>query len=524
MISASVLALANVGNPDFPGLESNERYTELKRQNSQLLEKEDSIQGLISLARDEFSRSRDSIVSTAELDRFSTYIIGLEEQVFEIRQQRGDVITELNNMEQAYILEHMYSAAHTHEVTSPEEEILATVDADSTTMEQPVIAGKRNLIDNDIFGEKLSDADYAELRTAEREERAMPALAEEYAATYRDIRSTAAAYLATDNEATADSLYTAFNTLVERNNELNNAMELQWNRILDTKYYAYGYILELRNRYTLLDSSSAAFSEMQQRCSSEDGYYASDALAHYAIGRPTLLDFEIEFAREMGLHEALDSLQSVRQEIVIPEYRLEPIELERRLFLDYQPIIVGRTNYYNSSNPVPELKVYERGTIYRILLGAFRNKQPMTLFKGVQPLYITQNEEGNYCYYAGGFATRLEADEAQIFLKEKGFKRPEICCWHDGEMVNLSTESDEETSSEVVTPAGNRYIVMIECETLSDNIRETITGVAPDKMISRRGNKFAIGTFTERSEADMLLSTLMDRYPKITVTIEVIDL
>lgn len=520
-LSVAAMALSSNDEPSFPGLENNARYAELKRKNSLLLEKEDSVQQLIALARDEFSKNRDSITANnINIDSFATYILELEERVFELRQQRGDVITELNNMEQSYIIEHMYSSAHnTHYADNNSADSV-----ELATPEELPSSGMRNLIDNEILRKTLSRADYDELCLAEDVDRSMPALTEEYISTYRRMRTTASEYTTTQQEATADSLFTIFGRLKDEIDSLDAEIASRWHNVIDTKYYALGYILESNHRYDLLDSSSAEFSEMQQRSTREDGYYASDALAHYVMGYPTLLDFEMDFAREMGLTEALDSLQSVRNNLQLPEYRIDDIRLERRLFLDYQPIVIGRTNYYTTSNPIPELKVYERGLIYRILLGSFRSKQPMTLFKGVQPLYISQTEDGNYSYYAGGFSTRHEADEAQLFLKEKGFKRPEICRWMDGEMVNLSAVTEDNDSETATTPSGRRYIVMVECDSISDDMRSTIESTAPDKMISRRGTKFAIGTFTERSEADMLLSTLTDKYPDVVITIDVIGL
>lgn len=94
----------------------------------------------------------------------------------------------------------------------------------------------------------------------------------------------------------------------------------------------------------------------------------------------------------------------------------------------------------------------------------------------------------------------------------------------DGEMVNLSAVTEDNDSETATTPSGRRYIVMVECDSISDDMRSTIESTAPDKMISRRGTKFAIGTFTERSEADMLLSTLTDKYPDVVITIDVIGL
>ncbi len=101
------------------------------------------------------------------------------------------------------------------------------------------------------------------------------------------------------------------------------------------------------------------------------------------------------------------------------DYRLDRIDLARRLFLDYQPVAFGRTSFYNANNPLPKLKVYDEGTIYRLLLGRFKTRQPMTLFKGVYPLYIDRDEEQMYCYYAGGYATRAEAERAKQQLSRE---------------------------------------------------------------------------------------------------------
>jgi hypothetical protein len=348
----------------------------------------------------------------------------------------------------------------------------------------------------------------------------MDTLITKFRVLYKGLSDTANDYREADNEQAAEELYAKFGEIKADIEDLASEIERRWNHIVDTKYYAYGYVLESNNEYDLLDASSAEFTDMRRECSSQEGNYISDAVVHYALGRPTLRIFEHNFARTMELHEAADSIATLQRDASEIDFAYEPVNIERRLFIDYQPIIIGRTNFYKESNPIPALKVYERGTIYRILLGSFRSKQPMTLFKGVQPLYITRNEDGYYEYYAGGFATRREADDALLFLKEKGFKRPEICRWRDGEMINIDNLSKNEDDTENVAPVGSRYVVILNCSTISDALRETITSTSPDKSISRRGAQFAIGTFTDHSEADLLLSTIEEKHPEITVSIE----
>lgn len=512
IFAISAFAIADSQEPDFPGLQGNERYMTLKETNTLLQQREDSIQNVIAKTREEFAqRNNIDSLTNEQIDIFTSQILNLEEQIFELRQQRGDVITELNNIEQEYILAHMFAPAPETETTeeSIEETIVAPVE-------------QRMLIHNDIFRRSLTDEDYAELESAQREDEQMVALCNDFQSLYTKFENTTRDYMETTSESVADSLFDVYHSLKREIATLNDAIDSQWAHIIDTKYYAYGYILEKGFRYDLLDNSSEQFSEMQQRCAEKDGLYVSDAIMHYAIGHPTLLDFEIAVAEDLGLQQAADSLHSAKRDFVAPNYRQEMVELERRLFIDYEPIIIGRTNYYTNSNPVPPLKVYERGTIYRILLGKFRSKQPMTLFKGVQPLFIT-TEEDLYCYYAGGYATLKEAEEAQLFLREKGFKKPEICRWRDGEMINIDTleEEDDDNTTPLV---GSRYIVMLECDTIDEALRQTITATSPDKVISRRGAQFAIGTFTDYAEATALLTALSEQHPEVSATIVELDL
>ena len=512
IFAISAFAIADSQEPDFPGLQGNERYMTLKETNTLLQQREDSIQNVIAKTREEFAqRNNTDSLTNEQIDIFTSQILNLEEQIFELRQQRGDVITELNNIEQEYILAHMFAPAPETKTTeeSIEETIVAPVE-------------QRMLIHNDIFRRSLTDEDYAELESAQREDEQMAALCNDFQSLYTKFENTTRDYMETTSESVADSLFSVYHSLKREIATLNDAIDSQWAHIIDTKYYAYGYILEKGFRYDLLDNSSEQFSEMQQRCAEKDGLYVSDAIMHYAIGHPTLLDFEIAVAEDLGLQQAADSLHSAKRDFVAPNYRQEMVELERRLFIDYEPIIIGRTNYYTNSNPVPPLKVYERGTIYRILLGKFRSKQPMTLFKGVQPLFIT-TEEDLYCYYAGGYATLKEAEEAQLFLREKGFKKPEICRWRDGEMINIDTLEEEDTDN--TTPlVGSRYIVMLECDTINEALRQTITATSPDKVISRRGTQFAIGTFTDYAEATALLTALAEQHPDVSATIVELDL
>ena len=503
LLVISTLASAQVDSTFYGGVEEDPRYISLCDEHSSLLQREDALRLSLAEAREIYLEAKSVGSSDAEVNNYALHILNLERDLFDIRHRYGVVVDSIALLEQRYIINDIYRGG----------DIARSIEDD--TLDDRVEHVR--LIENGVFARSLSAGGYADLKRAQEEEMVLPRLVEEYIATHKRLSRCVRAYNLTTNEGEGDAIYDSYLELRDMEDSLGGLIDRYWSHILNAKYYAYGYILERYGLYDLLDNSSADYGNMQQVCANEDGKYQSDALVHYALGRSTLVAFERDFANEMGLRLAADSLQRVYEGIVQPDYRLAPITLERKSFVEYEPLRFGAKDYYNDANPIPEVKVYQRGTIYRILLGVFRNKQSNAVFKGAQPLYITKGAEG-HSYYVAGFATEEEAEEAVEVLIDRGFKEPQICCWRDGQMRNLSEPEPEEEVATVQT-SGHRYIVQLECNALSETIRNTISMVAPDKRISRRGASFAVGTFTERSEAQTLQRALMESDPDIAVSI-----
>jgi hypothetical protein len=120
-----------------------------------------------------------------------------------------------------------------------------------------------------------------------------------------------------------------------------------------------------------------------------------------------------------------------------------------------------------------------------------------------------------FCYYAGGYAKESEAREALQFLKDKGFKNPELCCWKDGSMSVISTAKAEPKKPVSKT----RYMVVINESNPDAAMRQLINKEAPGKIISRSGSNYAVGMFTELGDADALLTALMEAYPTLEMSI-----
>lgn len=505
LLFVSTCAYAQVDTTLYSRIDEDPRYKTLLDENSAYVEQEDSLRSLILEARERYLELKSGNGSAVEIENISSQILNFEREVLDIRTRQRHIVGSIANLEQRYIINHISEGG-----SEAKDYSNAGIKEDNVEHEQ--------LIQNGIIARSLSAGGYADLKQAQQEDEQMPRLVEEYIATYKRMGRCVRAYNIATDEGEGDAIYDNYLSLRDTADSLGRVIDSYWSHILNAKYYAYGYILERYGLYYLLDNSSADFSNMQQVCANEDGKYQLDALMHYALGRPTLVAFERDFANEIGLSKAADSLKRVYDTILQPEYRLEPITLERKFFVEYEPLRFGAKDFYRDTNPIPEVKVYARGTIYRILLGTYRNPQSPSIFKGVQPLYVAKGDDG-YSYYVAGFATEEEADIAVEQLLDKGFKEPEVCCWYDGKLRNDDETESEDGNAEVSQTLGHRYIVLLECNAISESMRGTISRVAPDKRISRRGAGFAIGTFTARGDAESLQKVLSEDYPNIGVSI-----
>ncbi len=504
----SVAATAQNVTARIAGLETNDEYMSLLRDNDCLQQREDSVVNLIYSARERFVDHPDA------RDEFADYIVDLESKIFEIRKAKGLIADRINTIEQEWVLSRLSRDIQPAE--EPEQ-----------PGQQPVqsVVARRNIVDNDCLRDELSADDYADLLQAHADEQTIAGDADTLLALYRRLQASAEAYAEASDELMADSIYADCMLLRDRVDSLSELVAGKWSHIVDAKSFAYGFVLEKSGRTDILNDIEARFSEMRQQYGAAEGRYMSDGLAHYAIGKPFMADYELRFAEAMSLASAADSLAAAGKSMPQREYRLDKIDLKRRLFLDYQPVAFGRTTYYNSRNPLPVLKIYDEGTIYRILLGSFKARQPMSIFKGVYPLYISQNEERMYCYYAGGYATRAEADEAQQLLRDRGFRAPQICRWVDGEMVNLTQEEDEEGRATEVT--GTRYVVEIVSQSrqLSEAVHEVIAINGDKREISLAGdNTFVVGTYPDRAVADKLAAMVAEADPTLAVEVSEVTL
>lgn len=511
LMTISAFAFGIIQRPGIKELESNTEYMTLIERSTALSNAADSINTLLAEYR-EMMTDEDGEQSVESLRK---EILALEQRAHDISVEQGVVTRRIGAIEQEHIMNQILSQQQHVVVGEIIDDSTPTIDEQSAVV---------NLVENTCFKTELTKDDYDNLLRAQAEESDMVEYAKEYIATYEKLAKVASDYAAADRAAVADPLYKQYEELSAKLHTLDEKMTSTWNHILDTKYFAMQYILEKLHRYDIIDNAANNYQKMEEKCASEYGIYSSDVLMRYSLGRPTLLRYEHEFARDLRLKPAQDSLRGVLDKYSAPIFKLEPVKVEYREFKDFAKVKIGRTNFYDETNPLPEVRVYDNGTIYRILLGTYRQKQAMTLFKGVQPMSVARDKDGMYCYYAGGYATEAEARDDIQFLKDKGFKAPELCRWTDGVMTNVDATKKSSSTKTTTTVTKTeqpkvQYMVIIRMSSIDEKMRSIIYSTAPGKNISRSGSNIAVGLFNDRGEADMLVTSLSESYPTLEMSI-----
>ena len=467
------------------GLEGNAEYMSLLREDAQLQIREDSIVNAVERMR------RQLREDPGKRQQYSQEILQLESRIFAIRNATGRLIDRLNTIEQEWVLASLNGAAQ--QPAASAEKSPAEAVPDSLKV--------RNLVDNLYFREHLPAEDYAALRDAQRQEMRAVDYVNRYFANHGTLTELAETYAAVQTEAEAMEVFERYNALQGVNRALADSLAATWNSIFDNKSYAYGYLLDKMGEEEVLAREEEALSEASRQLSALQGETASDAVADYFLRKRVVVDYEAAVAGVLALDAARDSLRGVAAQLESIDYRLPRVEVAERYFLDYDSVAFSSKPVYSYQNPIPECRVYANGTIYRILLGTFNTKRAAATFRGAYPLFYLINDEGKWCYYAGGFATLAEAEAAQALLKKRGFVRPEIVVWTDGAARNLSLDPEAAKVTYRVEITGT--------DALSDEVKGVIAATGEVYELSRVGSQlFVVGAFDDRAVADRLAESI----------------
>jgi len=424
-------------------------------------------------------------------------ILKLESEMYAIRNRRIVLSERINAIEQEWIMSNMSSASSQ---STEQQQATMAVEADVYALKD--VPRYADLVCNAWFSASLSHNEYGVLTKAQRNERVAAKLFSAFVSAYERMKGLRTAYDAATTESEADLLMASFTEAQSECTLISDSLANVWSEIFDNKTYIYDLLFDKNGRDDMLSKAERNMFEMRRNISKTVGLYASDAVVDYYYQKLCLTDYETDIAAVAGLDGAADSLRAVKSASERLPYKFEKVYLTRRYFLDYEPLRFSSSYIYTSKNPIPECTVYEHGEIYRIKLGEFTTKQPVSKFRGLEPVSYLKSENGNWRYYAGGYASADDMDKPLQTVRRLGFRTADIVAWIDGAYAD--------GRSEIAALKSKVFTVEISgADILSDDIRSVIVRDAAEGALSRIGKGlFVVGGFRSRDAAEIMAKNI----------------
>ena len=474
------VAAQDIIMPRIAGLEANKGYMELLRSDEKLRVQTDSLMGVVRAVRMEMTKNAESRdeAALARADSLFVVLSNTESAVYALRTKKVKLMDQISTIEQNHVLSNMGNIG----------------DAQAAQ-------GSKSLYNNDYFKKSLEVEDYKHLMEVHAKEAQAYNHVKTYVSNYDKIRSLHDNYLMAQDEAEAEEIYAEMADVMAENLILERMLGDEWSEIYVQKSYIYSYFLEKENRLDLLELVENMMSETRQEKLSSLDNCVSEYVVDYCLQKPIALNYELYVAKLLNLPTAIDSLSTAARNVRSIDYRMPIIDVERRSFVNYEPIeFSSRSPYNTTTNPIPDNVIYEYGTIYRIWVGTYKYRQQPNIFRGASPLYVEKREDGRFDYYVGGLQTRNEAESAVEIMKKKGFRDPQIIEWCDGVKTNLSNASAGERVS---------YRISITNGGIDDVVREVISTMADGCQVSRLGeNNFLVSSFASRAAAERVAQAI----------------
>ncbi len=486
---------ANAQKARIAGLEQNEDYMQLLRQQLQLKRCEDSTVSLINSSRKLFENSTDR-------DKIGEKIVRLEGELFEIRNRMGQITAQVAAIEQEYIVEHM----------------------DDATAEAPAGEGVRTLFANPFFTDNLSRNDIALFTVTPKVEPEIGKINKRIADLYEQLTTVKRQYDAANDQEIIDSLATRAGELKEQIEQVDALMERLWLSIYNRKLDNYLVLMDKigtidRLKLEQLDQES----RQVRRAEGLAGEQLAPLVATYPLQKKLALDYEITMAQALGLKLAEDSLtgeagkfsaETAAKEMTYPDIPFAP-----RSLVVYGPIVRTEDETqrnYSTVEDVPVLHVPKKGVYYTVQIALYTTPpKSVDAFKGMAPVMYQKLSNGQTRYSAGGFTAYSDAQAAAGQMVRAGF-RASVVAFADGKSTAAVKAKALETSARQTAEKGRTggyTIEIVPAELrLPTAMREIITSRAPGKTIVRNSSGseviYSVGGFATQTEAEEVAEAL----------------
>jgi hypothetical protein len=480
---AAMTAEGQPVRPRVGGLEQDSLYTALLLRETALNVSQDSLSSRMQQMRAAFGTldAQDTPGRAAMAEQ----LLGMENELFALRNRLGSVAARINAIEQEFII---------RSLTRPAANTTAAASAESET---PPPAGSADLLRSDWFRQNLTGEEYAQLqrsagRSAEREE-----LIADFKEQCARLERSAEAYQAAPTPSAADSIGRLFREATTRIEAGRRQFEAIWSEPYRQEQYLYAYLLDKLNRTAELQALNE---QARIRPAFDPEEVVSAAFAEYPAQAALLIDYQLALAQALNLHSAVDSLTRAKRRSGNEDLAFPKIVLTEKEFVHYEDVSLHDPPLYNAGNPIPKLEIPDEGTYYSVVVGTFSTRQAVSIFRGAAPVGYRQTGS-QWRYFVGLFRSYGEAQQAVRQLSDAGFRRPEPVRWRDGTYENLAAEAARSAGwyrIGIVAPDGE----------LSGEVRSRLDRYAVGKEITRVGDTYFVGTFTDRIQTDEVLAVL----------------
>ena len=490
----ALAALAQQPKARLAGLERNEEYMELLREDADLVRRIDSLTTAVYSLREQIYGSE------ANRKERSAELLAMESDLYMLRGDRSRLADKINVIEQEWLLANISSGTP----------VVAE------TEQRPANAGGRqsaDLVKNEYFSRSLSRNDYATLCRAQRDEVTAARLYAGFVRAHAELSEVRAFYDSLTVEAEADSLYPRLLSKHEACTTLADSLNMIWSNAFDNKSYLYDLLFDKEGREDMLDKAEKNIFTMRQGIARESGLYASDAVVNYCFGKRCIVGYETDIARSAGLTAATDSLSKVAVSLGSLRCDFAKISTRKRIFIDYAPVVFSSRYVYTSKNPIPECPVYEYGDVFRIKLGDFATQQPVTRFKGLEPVSFQRTASGGWRYFAGCYRSVEELENALKTVKRLGWTKADVAAWSNGVYADNRAEVEELMAK--------KYSIEISgADDLSHDVRRIISENEDNTGLTRTGRgMFTVGGLKSRDSAEALAEAISAADGSLSVTV-----
>ncbi len=473
-ITAVALALVAGAGVSMAQSEQEQRFL-------QTLHTEDSLSSKL----DEYRSKYHTLSSPDSISIYREYILDTEQKVFDARALKSQLQSQLGDI----------ALTLTQEESTPEPQTQTQTQTQSQSQ---------------TIAPEISQSLYQ----AQQQGKRIELKARGYISNYNTLARLSGEYEQAQTQRSADSIARQFGRIDSLNYNIATQIVGDWQEVGDNKNFAYALLIEQQGITSLFDREQQFQIEEIKMVDSLSSSTHDEPFLNYYASLRWMSEFEALASKELGLVQHSDSLRYIRDSLRMVNFNFAPLQIKERTFIDYEAVKFSTTSIYNASNPIPALKMYERGVIYRLLVGSFKSRQAATLFRGASPIGILRNKEGLLSYYIGGYATLKEAEAARELLLKRGFRRPEIVEFLDGVPHNVTLSP---------RPVVSKYRVEIDgVSDISSDIRSVIETQGEGRELVKTGaTSFVVGVFDNLQGATRLSESL--KIIDSTISVSVVE-